>query len=612
MSVVGIDLGTTNSCVAIVNDKGVVEIINNDIGEQTTPSVVSFKENGIVVGNDARKQLEMNPKNTIFAIKRLIGYNYGDNQIKKEIETYPYQITGKTVRNKDNDKVKAVVKVDFKGERREYSPEEISGYILEKLKNIDNHNLNGPIEKAVITVPAYFSSSQRKSTKNAGKIAGLDVIGIISEPTAAAIAYSYKNINPEEEKVIFVFDFGGGTLDCTLMKIKDKKYTVIATSGDTHLGGEDIDLLLLKYAADKFKDDTGIDIMEDNYESERTKLKLECEKVKMRLSSEYAAEENIHIDDFVEGNDLDVSIEKSDFEELLDDNITEKIQEQLDDIFDHVQQKPDEYVQEVIMVGGSSRIPRIKELLKDFFDKEPVFGINPDTAVAQGAAIYAASLVGSKGSSFPLISEFNITDVIPLSIGLEFLDESFGVLLRNNTPVPAEAKFDNLTTVCDNQDAIALNIYEGQREYVKENRLLGGFIITGLTKKPAGQVNVTLKLKMTKENILEAEAYENGGKANCQLKIDYNCGEIDKDEIEEIMRRAEEFREADLEIVRTNNAFNQLDHLIYEARKSSNYSVQSIVRRMEDWKSGNKSAHSKEVNNKNEEFKRELSRYISI
>lgn len=636
MSVVGIDLGTTNSCVSILSSRGTLDILMNDVGRKTTPSIVSFKENGdILVGQDAKNHMVMNPSNTIFGIKRLIGYKYVDKQIDTEKETYSYSI----VPGKDG---MAAAEVTYRGEKRIYSPEEISGYILTKLKNSAAQHLTAPVEKAVITVPAYFSSSQRKSTKVAGKIAGIDVIGIISEPTAAAIAYCYKTIDTSSERVIFVFDFGGGTLDCTLMKAKDNKFDVITTSGNTHLGGEDIDMALLKYAADQFKKETGINVFDSKYKRELVRLKLECESVKCKLSNKQVKVQEINIPNFINGKDLKTTITTSKFNYICTE-VLESLEEPLSQVFDDASEKlgeeidPSEFVDDIIMVGGSSHIPRVAEVLKDFFDKDPIYGIDPDTAVAQGAALYAASLADvSRGfnviedvsraerptdndgrialitdEEIALLHKNCVRDVIPLSLGVENNDGSFSVILKNNTPVPAEETQVRIT-VCDYQTRMKFDIYEGQRTVAKDNRLLGSFTITDITPRLRGETKANITFKITKENILEIYAKEIGGTAEGGLNIDYNFGDIKEEDVAEMMKRAEEFRKSDEEIIKTNKANNDLDDLISKARRSSNSKVNAIADSMERWKSYNSNAHSREIYDKIEEFKSQLRPYISV
>ena len=527
MSVVGIDIGTTNSAIAIVNEKGVVEVLVNEIGAEKTPSVVSFNENGnITVGQEAKDQISQNPSNTIINIKSLIGYNYNDFEVEKEKENYPYEIV------KGNAE-KAVAKVDFIGKRREYTPEEISSYILAKLKILANKKLgqSKPIEKAVITVPSYFSSSQRKATKLAGKAAGIDDVTIISDPIAAAIAYNYKNASKKGNKNVFVIDFGGGTLDCTLINVKDNCYRVIATSGNTHLGGEDIDEILSNYAAKKFKKSTRIDVKCDRYKREYARLKLECEKVKCRLSSNGASSERIFIDNFVIGKALNVSITKNKFEDLISD-IIDFIMEPLNEVFEEAGKKlrkdidPTEFVDDVIMIGGSTHIPRVAEMFKEFFKKDPIFDINSDTAVVQGAAIYAASLAGIKtdSSASEDMRKIRLIDVIPLSIGYECIDGSFSEIFINDTPVPSE-KTQTFFTVLDYQTSLAINIFEGQRKVAIENRKLGSFRINGLTPRPKGETRVEMTFSVTDENIFNISAKEIGGDARNSLTIESSLDE---------------------------------------------------------------------------------------
>ena len=631
MSVVGIDLGTTNSCVAILSSSGKVQILPNDIGKNTTPSIVAFTKKGeIIVGQEAKNQMPLNPSNTVFGAKRLIGYKFGDDEINKEKETWPFQIT-------EGNSGRAAVKVNYKGEEKVYSPEEISSFILLKLKDAASKGTVKPVKKAVITVPAYFNASQRQSTKDAGKIAGLDVIGIISEPTAAAIAYGI-GTSSKEERIVFVFDFGGGTLDCTLMRVKNGSYEVIATSGNTHLGGEDIDIALSNYAANEFKRTTGIDILnKEKYKRNVAVLKLECEKLKCALSASGVSEQRLLIRNFADGKDLDIKITKAKFEYICND-ILDGLQDPIDTLFESAAEKeggdidPTEFVTDVIMVGGSSHIPYVAKLLEETFEKRPIFGVDPDAAVATGAAIYAASLAkatkgfdvneklnGARrpgeeyGGFIQLIDPEKISDVVPLSLGIEVKTGALSVIIKNNSKVPCR-QTERYYTTCDNQTSVAIKVYEGQRQIAKENRILGNFDVSGLTPRPAGQTSIDVTFDINKENILDVSVVEVGGTASGKVQLKNDIGHLTEEEIHKMEREAEEYLEADKRRLEANIAFNDLDDLISKASRKagSSSSAKRLVDELVYWKDSNSSASASEIREKISEYQRKLSSYISI
>jgi heat shock protein 1/8 len=629
MAAVGIDLGTTNSCVAVLSSTGIMQILPNDIGKNTTPSIVAFKNNGeILIGQEAKNQMPLNPKNTLFGIKRLIGYKYDDEDIQEDMKKLPFKV----IPGKDR---RAAVQVSFNGEDKVYTPEEISSFILLKLKNTASAGTSEPIKKAVITVPAYFSASQRQSTKDAGKIAGLDVLGIISEPTAAAIAYGI-GTSSKSKRVVFVFDFGGGTLDCTLMKVENGSYDVLATSGDTHLGGEDIDNALVDFAAKEFKKTTKIDIRNEKYLRQLAILKLECEKVKCALAAPGIVQQKLQIRSFVDGKDLDINITRAAFEFIVDE-IFNKIHDPIETVFDDLSDEMDKdidpktFVTDVIMVGGSSKIPYVAKTLEEYFGRKPIFGVDPDTAVASGAAMYAASLAGAtkgfkvnenlEGAEKPdkppglivLIDPSKITDVVPLSLGIEVSTGEMSVIIKNNTSVPHE-ETKTYTTADDYQTAVTIKVFEGQREIAKENRILGNFTVSGLTSRLRGETKIDVTFKINKENLLDVSVVESGGSANKKVQLKNDIGHLTKAEIEKMEREAEMYIEADRKRVENNKAANELDYLINKAtrEKGSDPLVRSITNEVTRWKDSNPSADASEILSKIDELKRKLKPCITL
>ena len=554
-TVIGIDLGTTFSCVGVFQN-GKVEIIANEAGNRITPSVVSFTENQRFVGDSATPQMISNPKNTVFAIKRLIGRRYNDPEVQNELKRLPYKVVDR------NDR--PYVEIDFKSEVKNLSPEEISAMVLTKMKNIAEDYIGKTVKNAVVTVPAYFNDAQRKATKDAGAIAGLNVMRILNEPTAAAIAYG---LDKKDNQKILVFDLGGGTFDVSLLSIEDSFFEVLATAGDTHLGGEDFDNRVVDHFFDVFKCRTGKDASSDI--KAMAKLKREAEKAKRALSTLHQT--RIEIEGFFDGEDLSEPFTRARFEELNMD-LFRKTMTPVQQVLKDAQVSKHE-VDEIVLVGGSTRLPKIQQLVRDFFNgKSPCKSINPDEAVAYGAAVEGGVL-----SDDPDAQDIVIINVNSLTLGVETVGGIMAELIPRNTRIPVK-KVQTFVTSQDDQEYVRVQIFEGERAMTRDNHFLGAFDLTGLPPGPRGTVQIQVTFELDQNNILKVTA-ENGENKE-SITINAQEARLSETDKEEAIRNAQDWAQEDEKIKLSVQAKNSLEMLIYSAK--SNLNKDEIKKKIDD------------------------------
>ncbi|CAI4926023.1 ANM_HP_G0256220.mRNA.1.CDS.1 [Saccharomyces cerevisiae] len=541
---IGIDLGTTYSCVATYESS--VEIIANEQGNRVTPSFVAFTPEERLIGDAAKNQAALNPRNTVFDAKRLIGRRFDDESVQKDMKTWPFKVI-----DVDGN---PVIEVQYLEETKTFSPQEISAMVLTKMKEIAEAKIGKKVEKAVITVPAYFNDAQRQATKDAGAIAGLNVLRIINEPTAAAIAYGLGAGKSEKERHVLIFDLGGGTFDVSLLHIAGGVYTVKSTSGNTHLGGQDFDTNLLEHFKAEFKKKTGLDISDDARALRR--LRTAAERAKRTLSS--VTQTTVEVDSLFDGEDFESSLTRARFEDLnaaLFKSTLEPVEQVLKDAKISKSQ-----IDEVVLVGGSTRIPKVQKLLSDFFDgKQLEKSINPDEAVAYGAAVQAAILTGQSTSDET--KDLLLLDVAPLSLGVGMQGDIFGIVVPRNTTVPT-IKRRTFTTVSDNQTTVQFPVYQGERVNCKENTLLGEFDLKNIPMMPAGEPVLEAIFEVDANGILKVTAVEKSTGKSSNITISNAVGRLSSEEIEKMVNQAEEFKAADEAFAKKHEARQRLESYV--------------------------------------------------